>query len=414
MRRLYLLCLILLGPLLTCRAHNTVSVDLTIRPENQTFACRYELGASFGQARGSCTFNLNRKFRLAQASSPHLRDYTATPFFDAFQQDTLLRITLRFESPVRHEKITLRYGGAIPERFRTDSLAEFTASANWLPNLPDHEYDLVRYQLTVHTPAGYEVISTNEPRRARAGTFVFAGLAPNIELTAVAARRFTRLRAPQGVVRVYKANGAPHHRDSLLLRDATAIVAYHNRIIGRQDPIRRFRILLPGTNRNAFGLLDNCAVITYSDFDTRKPADLLILAHEISHKWWGWGRWNTRENWLNEGFAAYSGLLYLRAAGDTASYRKELAKYRASAAQAPVSLLRFDAGKDMGYFRPVIYHKGALALADLHARLGDEAFFQLLSATAAARVATTEAFLRLVERHTDRATRDWLVARLSS
>ncbi|KAA9332335.1 M1 family metallopeptidase [Hymenobacter busanensis] len=390
---------------------NRVNVDLSIQPETRTFACRYQLTASFPTAQRSLAFNVNRKFRVTEVQGPHLLGYTDSLFYDAFQQDTLRRLTLRFAQPSRQQTVTVRYNGTTP--FQTDSVLEFTAHANWLPTIPDQEYALVRYRLAVHIPAAYQVISTGPARRAANGTYVFTGQAPNIELTAVAARRFTTLGGRHAGVELYKANRPFNVRDSLLRTHALAIIAYQNRIIGRRAPIRRFRILLPGSNRNAFGLLDNAAVITYSDFDTRKPADLLILAHEISHKWWGWGTWNTYDNWLNEGFATYSGLLYLRATADTATFRQQLLKHRAAAAPAP-PILQFDARKDMAQYRAVIYSKGTVVLADLHTRLGDEAFFRLLQATAAAHVNTTQAFLALVEQKTGRETRDWLAARLGS
>jgi hypothetical protein len=315
--------------------------------------------------------------------------------------------------------VTIEYGGPLPARFYTDSLLEFTPFANWLPTLPNREYELVTYRLRVRVrvPPTYQVVSTHAPRRHRAGYYEFVGTAPNIEITALAARRFTVLASPPGpgaAVSIYKANRPANTLDSALLDQARRIIRYHNRIIGGRDSIGQFTFLLPGTNRNAGGLLDNAAVVTYSDFDPRKPEELLILAHEISHKWWGYGTWNTYDNWLNEGFATYSGLLYLQAAGDTASFRRGLAQRRARAAGAP-PIIGFDLRtSDYATLRRVEYDKATIVLHELHQRLGDVAFFRLLTATAAARVETTAAFLELVEQQAGRPTREWLVRQLST
>ncbi|WP_345074877.1 M1 family aminopeptidase [Hymenobacter fastidiosus] len=415
-KRIMLTSLGWLALCLACRATNTVAVDLTIRPETHSFSCRYTLTARSPAALTRLALNLNKQLRVESVSGPHLRAQTARLFYDGFQKDTLRQLTLDFTGARRQQTLTIQYSGQLPKRFYTDSLAELTPYANWLPNLPDREYEPVRYRLTVHVPPAYQVVSTHPPRRTRSGYYEFAGTAPNIEITAIAARYFTRLAsaAPGLAVVLYKANQSATAADSLLLRQARRIITYQNQIIGRRDPIRQFTFLLPGTNRNAGGLLDNAAVITYPDFDTRDPAELLILAHEISHKWWGYGTWNDYNNWLNEGFAVYSGLLYLRAAGDTASFRQGLAKRRASAATAP-AVLNFDVRQGTyATFRQVMYDKPTIILYELHQRLGDAPFFRILTATAAARISTTQAFLELVERETNRETRDWLALQLST
>ncbi|OUJ73221.1 hypothetical protein BXP70_15455 [Hymenobacter crusticola] len=399
---------------LACAVRNKATVELTIRPETHSFSCRYTLEAAVSP--GPFLLTVNKQFTVAKVTGAALRAYTATPFFDNYQKDTLRRLTLQFANAKPRQTITVEYSGKIGERYYTDSLADFTAQANWLPTIPNQEYELVDYHLTVHVPPAYQVISTHEPVRATPGTYTFAGTGPNIEITAMAARRFTKLASTADQVRVtlYKANRPFNANDTLLLADAHKIIAYQNRQFGSKDPIRTFTFLLPSINRSASGLLDNAAVIAYLTFDTKDPGDLMILAHEISHKWWGYGVWNTYDNWLNEGFASYSGLLYLKAVGDTASFQKELTKRQKSAATAP-ALINFDVTKyDYPSLRRVIYDKGAVTLFELHQRVGDAQFFRILTETAAAKVATTQAFLAIVERQTNRATRDWLATKLGT
>lgn len=396
-------------------ARHQVAVDLTIEPATHSFSCRYTLTAVGPAAVSQLSLNLNQQFRLAAITGPKVARFTAAPWYDSYQKDTLQRLNVAFKGPQRRPQLTVEYGGQLPERFYTDSLAELTAFANWLPNQPDREYELVDYQLTVHVPPGFRVVGTREPRRVRAGEYYFTGTAPNIEITAVAARYFTTLVAAGSPrVVIYKANRPANRLDTVLLHKAQAVVAWQNQTIGRQEPIRQFTFLLPGTNRNASGLLDNAAVITYSDFDPRKTGELLILAHEISHKWWGYGTWNDYNNWLNEGLATYSSLLYLRATGDTARFRQEIAKRRAATTSVgPV--IGFDVRRnDYPTTRKAMYDKPTVILYELEQRLGTETFLRLLATAAAAHLATTEEFLALVERETTRATRDWLASKLST
>ena len=47
--------------------------------------------------------------------------------------------------------------------------------------------------------------------------------------------------------------------------------------------------------------------------DSARKGTFVFLAHETAHQWWGnivaWRSY--RDQWLSEGFAEYSGLLYI-------------------------------------------------------------------------------------------------------
>ncbi|WP_139924128.1 M1 family aminopeptidase [Hymenobacter sp. DG01] len=412
MLRLLLLCLIQVFSL-ACAARDKATVELSIQPEARTFSAQYTLNTRV--TGGKLLLNLNKPYHLTNLTGPNVRNYTSALFFDSFTGDTLRQITVEFLTKNPRQQVTVQYNGTIAARFAADSMAEFTAHASWVPTIPNQEYAVVDYRLTVQVPDAYQVVSTRPARSSTLGRYIFEGRTSTIEIGALAARKFFSLTSPTPatLVNLYKANRPCTASDSLLVRNAGKIIAYFNQIIGRKDPIRHFTFLLPGINRSASGLLDKAAIIAYTTFDTQDPDDLLILAHEISHKWWGYGTWNTYDNWLNEAFATYSGLLYLQAASDTVSFQKELSKRQKSAATAPI-LLGFEP-RNYPYpvRRQVLYDKGTAILFKLHQRLGDELFFRILTATAAAQVATTDHFLRIVERESSLVIRQWLQAQLS-
>lgn len=263
-------------------------------------------------------------------------------------------------------------------------------------------------------PPGYQVRSTTPPRRQRPGYYEFAGRASAIEPNALVARQFYELTTrAKPAIAVRKASGPLLPADSALLYKAQNIIGFYNRTLGQQDPIARFTVLLPGTDRDAFALLDNATVITYPDFDVAQRGAELILAHEISHKWWGYGSVHDENDWLNEAFATYSSLLYLQAKGDTAGYRQNYAKLAQTTANTP-PIIGFDRTKyEPGMYRRVVYNKGMVVLAALHARVGTAQFYTILATTAAQKVATTTAFLEVVNQVAGMETRTWLRAELS-
>jgi hypothetical protein len=110
-----------------------------------------------------------------------------------------------------------------------------------------------------------------------------------------------------------------------------------------------------------------------------------FIAHETAHQWWGdivtWRSY--RDQWLSEGFAEYSGILYtgLRAGPDA---RDELIDEARDALTKPPRTLngmgkgklyevgpiilghRLNTSKTLGAYQTLIYAKGALVLRMLH------------------------------------------------
>ena len=117
-----------------------------------------------------------------------------------------------------------------------------------------------------------------------------------------------------------------------------------------------------------------------------------FFAHETAHQWWGhivlWRSY--RDQWLSEGFAEYSGLLYAaKRTGDPAKTTFELVRdMRQSLLEAPrtangigtgrlndigpiVLGFRLQTLKTLGAYQALIYNKGAMALRMLHFLMSD-------------------------------------------
>ncbi|RZK59023.1 MAG: hypothetical protein EOO59_07985 [Hymenobacter sp.] len=413
MKFLLLLPALLLGVLLSGRAQ-TVQVSLQVAPATHAFTCRYAFTLPAGDTTAVLRLNVGKRFRVLSVQSPHgavERRQVYYPYFG----DTLQQVRVRYAAPGAHpRRVVLTYAGTLAAGRTTAQVLEFSGHSGWLPFRPGREYELLTYTLAVRVPPAYQVRSTQPPTRARPGRYEFRGRTSAIELTAIVASQFQQVAASSGAaVAVVKAGAALTPQEQALLPKAQDIIAFYNRTIGRRDSIPRFTIFLTGTRQDAFALLDNATVITYPDFDVAQRADALVLAHEISHRWWGYGEVHTADDWLNEAFATYSSLLYLQARGDTAGYRQVYARLAATTPGTP-ALLGFDRDRyEPGMYRRVIYNRGTVVLAALHARVGTPQLCAILAATAARRVSTTAAFLDVVGQVAGPATRAWLLAELS-
>lgn len=408
------LLLLLLWDALRCPATPIVRVEVRVAPSRNAFTCRYTFRLPATDTTTVVQLHLSRQFPIGQVSSPGALSQRVSRAYYAYFADTMQQVQVRFAAPARRARqLTISYAGTLDKRTSTAQVMELSGHSWWLPFRTHQEYEMVDYTLAVRVPPAYQVRSTTPALRQRRGQWLFRGRTSNVEITALVARQFQEMvSASAPVVTVAKAGAALTRPDTALLHKAAAIIAFYNRTIGRQDSIARFTVFLPGTKRDAFGLLDNATVITYPDFDVAEREYVMILAHEISHKWWGYGSFHDYNDWLNEAFATYSSLLYLQAIGDTTGFREEYARRAETTANTP-AILGFDRDKyEPAMYRRVVYNKGTVVLAALHQRVGTDRFYALLAATAARKTSTTAAFLEIVEQTAGADTRAWLLAEL--
>lgn len=128
-----------------------------------------------------------------------------------------------------------------------------------------------------------------------------------------------------------------------------------------------------------------------------------FISHETAHQWWGnivaWRSY--RDQWLSEGFAEYSGVLYTALRDSPKASRNLIDEMRDSLKQSPETLTgrgagrlndigpiilghRLETSKSFGTYSTLIYNKGALVLRMLHFLLSDpgsgndKAFFDMM------------------------------------
>ncbi len=115
-----------------------------------------------------------------------------------------------------------------------------------------------------------------------------------------------------------------------------------------------------------------------------------FIAHETAHQWWGnlvaWRSY--RDQWLSEGFAEYSGILYTAVREGSGARNDLLGRLRRSLNEPPETETglgkgrlvdvgpiilghRLSTRKTQGAYQTLIYNKGALVLRMLHFLLSD-------------------------------------------
>lgn len=129
------------------------------------------------------------------------------------------------------------------------------------------------------------------------------------------------------------------------------------------------------------------------------------IAHEVAHFWATGADATTWQDWLNESFAEYSALLYVRDNISTETYTDYIEAYKKSSIDAP-AIWDFNRSSNAAY--TVLYKKGAVILHDLESKIGTDKMFKLLYLKRTLGVKNTADFLDLLEQQTSKDIRNWL------
>lgn len=164
----------------------------------------------------------------------------------------------------------------------------------------------------------------------------------------------------------------------------------------------------PFKGGNAFARKDFIYMQTKgeSSFDINKT-----ISHEVAHFWWNKASADNWEDWLNEGFAEFSTLLFIQKFISDAAYLKEVEEYQEMSKEvAPVwEMNRNDNNASM-----ILYRKAPVALANFRDTIGEEAFFNLLTSIHQDKINNTADLLKLIEKNISSVAKNKMIELLKN
>jgi hypothetical protein len=135
------------------------------------------------------------------------------------------------------------------------------------------------------------------------------------------------------------------------------------------------------------------------------------IAHEMSHFWWHNAETTTWEDWLNEAFAEYSMLLYLREKYDKEEYNKNIEQYKKWTVNSrPI----WEVDRDAPEAYDALYNKGSLILVEFEKKIGTQKFYNFLRILLNKKISNTADFLKLIEFELSKDYRDWFEYKLKT
>lgn len=135
------------------------------------------------------------------------------------------------------------------------------------------------------------------------------------------------------------------------------------------------------------------------------------IGHELAHFWWNNANPTIWEDWLNESFAEYSMLVYLRDRFGNEVFNQKIEEYKKSTIGTPPiwGMLR-NAPKS----REALYHKGSLILYEFELKVGGDQFFAFMKEIACKKINTTCELLKLVDTNFSKEMCLWLENKLKT
>jgi aminopeptidase N len=251
------------------------------------------------------------------------------------------------------------------------------------------------FTFTVTAPAGWTVLTNSGGREVSPGRWEFERTAPLATyFAAVAAGPYEGVQDEHGGIPLGlygRRSMRPHLDPERLLATTKQGLDYFQRLLGIPYPFGKYdQVMVPEFNA---GAMENPGLVTFRDErylrrGTTTQADREELAgvqlHEMAHMWFGdlvTMRW-WDDLWLNESFAEY---LAHRALVDATEHtdawttfcvRRKAWGYHADQLSTthPVATDADDTAEALGNFDGISYAKGASALRQLAAWVGDDAF----------------------------------------
>jgi aminopeptidase N len=259
----------------------------------------------------------------------------------------------------------------------------------WFPS-NDHPADKATYDVTVKVPSGEQAISNGllVSSRTRNGWTSFHWRQDEQQATylaTLAVGRFdlTHSRTGAGVPVI---NAYSTALDPTVAANARASVERTGEIIDFLSgwfgpyPFDAAGGYVP--NVTSHFSLEAQTRVFYSPAFFAKGVNTDVVAHELTHQWWGddvsLERWS--DIWLNEGFASYAEWLWAEHEGKGTPQQLARQVYDAHPADDPFWTVKPGDPGAANQFDDAVYDRGAVAVQALRDTIGDPAFRALLKA----------------------------------
>jgi len=292
----------------------------------------------------------------------------------------------------------------VPQRYRTYL---FSQLAYWYPAPSDTDYFEARLKIII--PPEYACVATGELKefgrleeverveeieKVGNSVYVFETAYP-VKYLAFIVGKFSKVieDSESFPVDIFASSNWGFQEKEVLERAKDILDFYQDRYgpnpYGKLSIVQRYWTQSGGHSPPSFIILDEFPRLpTGRKYREREsPVNLsrwdeYYLAHEIAHQWWGQGvTWESyHDQWLSEGLAQFSTILYIREKRGEGIFSHILRKFNSWTKKksnwGPIILGSRLSHSDFDAFQTIVYNKTSLILCMLMEILGEEVFFR--------------------------------------
>lgn len=244
--------------------------------------------------------------------------------------------------------------------------------------------------VTIHIGEGWQGVTTGDAIAIEDG-FRLLNTDPRIDIAFSLSRSFHITQAEGYTIYDQRAQ---HKGTDKLVAAAGQCREFLNARFGQEYPLPVSKLLI--TERPSSGYARE-NYIAFTDVSETRPEPLTrFVCHEMAHYWSAGAKFDTVDNWINESFAEYLGVMAVREYFGQAAYEEMLESFATQIADMDLSHIWKKGDTERGHDR-IAYRKAPLALARLENTLGEALFLDFVRAYFNSTDKTTEGLLQALE-----------------
>ena len=302
---------------------------------------------------------------------------------------------LSAESPGRQRTVQISYEGVLlPEPMENlintiePGRVELNVDSFWFP-IDSRFSKILTAELAVHVGEGWQGVTTGNAIAIEDG-FRLVNTDPRLDIAFTLSKSFYITRAEGFTVFDQRA---AHDGTAQLIDTASRCRSFLNTRFGAEDPLPAGKLLITARKSSGYSREN---YIVFTDISDTEPGPLMrFVCHEFAHYWSQGAKFDTVDNWLNEAFAEYIGLMAVREYLGQGAYDEMLASFGVQIAGLGLPRIWKVGDSERGQ-ELVQYRKGPLVLARLERTIGRAAFLEFIQTYFKSPDKTTPGLLRVL------------------
>lgn len=299
---------------------------------------------------------------------------------------------LQFD-PGSEDEISLemRYSLLVPEDHEINRISEDWIELNidsfWHPVLLS--FSRFHYKLTLELDNQYYVLNGENllAETEKSKSWVIESIFPSLDISFSAAKEFYK---KEGEFSVVHSTSESTNLDSLLFYSEDALDFLHEYLDRPEDFVQK-RIVVE-TPRSQIGYARGNYVVL-SDLNNKGTVELSsFLAHEFSHFWFSNADPQSQDYWLDESFAEFLAMIYIRKSHGLNAYQKDL-EWKLDRIKGDSIALDSYKGRPSHI---AMYYKGPVLLHHFEEFVGQEQFRELVKQIVEKNISTNKDLLTFI------------------